>query len=462
MNQPQGTALGQLARWLASADKRHSQEAQTRARHCFIDTIACLLAGHDQPAARAARRFVAERGDGVATVVGGGTADPLWAALCNGTSAHAQDFDDYDAPSVAHVGAVLVPCILAVAEQEHSSGAAVLDALLMGYEVMVRVGEAVNMDHYLRGWHATATLGTLGAAASAARLLSLDEIQSAHALSLASSMASGFKYQFGTMAKPLHAGLAAKSGLLAAGLAKSGITASDQMFEGAQGLLAIWRGGGGGDHAQRLSMDHASLAIERYGLYIKRYPCCGYISRAIDGIIALREQHRFHAKDIGSIQVLVPEPNLQVLPFAVPIDPMQARFSMHYCAAVAATTGRLGLADFTPEALQRDAITALQTCVTLSGYAVATDARDCAPEDPDTVEIHLRDGTHLRQVVAEAAGSPGAPLSSLALYEKFLDCARPHLSQNVIETLWHDLNHLRALPDAGALLQALRYLASPL
>ena len=462
MNQPQGTALGQLARWLSSVDTTHSQKAQTRAHHCFIDTIACLLAGYDQPAAFAVRRFVAERGDGEATIVGGGKSDPLWAALCNGTSAHAQDFDDYDSASVAHVGAVLVPCILALAERQHSSGAAALDALIVGYEVMVRVGEAVNMGHYLRGWHATGTLGTLGAAASAARLLSLDETQSAHALSLASSMASGFKYQFGTMAKPLHAGLAAKSGLLAAGLAKSGITSSDQIFEGSQGLLAIWRGDGDSDHAHRLTMDHSALAIERYGLYIKRYPCCGYISRAIDAIIALREQHRFNAKDIDSIQVLIPEPNLHVLPFAAPIDPMQARFSMHYCAAVAAATGRLGLADFTSDALRREPITTLQTRVTLSGYAVAANARDCSPEDPDSVAIYLSDGTHLRHVVAEAAGSPGAPLSAHALREKFLDCGRPHLPERVIETLWHDLNHMHALPNAGALLQAMRCIAPPL
>src|SRR5690606_852739 len=139
---------------------------------------------------------------------------PPWAALVNGAAAHALDFDDNFDPAKAHASAVLVPAILALAEgragEPPISGFAMLDAYIVGLQIMGRTGQGVNPYHRDRGWHATATLGAIGAAAACARLLRLSAGQAAHALSLATSMASGSMAQFGTMAKPLHAGLAAK------------------------------------------------------------------------------------------------------------------------------------------------------------------------------------------------------------------------------------------------------------
>jgi len=161
-------------------------------------------------------------GDGPCTVMGSEVrlAAP-WAALANGTAAHALDFDDNFDPAKAHASAVLVPAILALAEQERASGRACLDAYIAGLQIMGRVGQGVNPAHRNRGWHATGTVGAIGAAAACARLLRLPEREAAFALSIATSLAGGFMAQFGTMTKPVHAGFAAQAGVMAAASARS-------------------------------------------------------------------------------------------------------------------------------------------------------------------------------------------------------------------------------------------------
>jgi 2-methylcitrate dehydratase PrpD len=448
--------LAHIAQWVATATPDHGRVAYRRAKSSFIDTISCILGGYGQSVSCNARRFASERAEGPSTVVGGKPADPLWAAMCNGTAAHALDFDDYDSPSVSHIGSVLVPCILALGEELGSSGRSALDAFIVGYEVMVRLGETLNMAHYLRGWHATATIGALGAAAAAARMMNLDAVRTGHAVSLSTSMASGFKFQFGTMAKPLHAGLAAKAGLLSAYMAKTGMTASDAVFEGEHGLLSVWSGSGIPDLPIRTEKLGNPIAIEEYGLYVKKYPCCGYISRAIDGVLELRSQEGFTPERIESIAISIPQPNVLILPFERPIDAMQARFSMHYCVAVAAVTGRLTMADFRDSALNRENILPVQHKVTMTGFEVASDARDCSPTEPDTVEIRLASGRRLRSVIGEALGSPGRPLSDTDVYDKYISCAGEALPKRQMDALWKELGALERLSSINDLMHGLR------
>src|SRR5690606_570811 len=162
-----------------------------------------------------------------------------WAALVNGTAAHALDFDDNFDPAKAHATAVLAPAILALAEQEDASGAACLDAYIAGLQILGRVGQGLNPYHRNRGWHATATVGAVGAAAACARLLGLDARQAAYALSISTSMSAGFMSQFGTMTKPIHAGLAAKAGVIAASVAKNGIDAGMGTLDGRTGMQRL-------------------------------------------------------------------------------------------------------------------------------------------------------------------------------------------------------------------------------
>src|SRR5690606_18842333 len=266
-------------------------------RRQFIDLIAVAIPGAAEAATRHVLETVGEWGQGPATAIGAGLALAApWAALVNGTAAHALDFDDNFDPAKAHATAVLVPAILALGEQEGASGADCIDAYIAGLQILGRTGQGVNPAHRNRGWHATATVGAIGAAAACARLLRLDAGKASYALSIATSMAAGFMSQFGTMTKPLHAGLAAKAGVMSACLARSGLTAGVDTFDGPTGMNRLMVGPDYEqlrdslthiEHGQTLRFETRSvgepLLILSSGLKNKRFPNCGSAHRAMDG-----------------------------------------------------------------------------------------------------------------------------------------------------------------------------------
>lgn len=231
----------QLAHWAATVSNKHTPLAIERATNAIIDTIGCMLVGIREPVSQKALNAVTQWGYGQATIIGSPYQLPApWAALVNGTSAHAIDFDDYnEIPSFSHPSAVLLPALLALAEEHNKSGAEVLDAFIVGLEIIMRVGEAVNLSHYNLGWHATSTLGVLGVAVGTARILGLNAKGISAALSIATSHAAGYNSQFGTMTKPLHVGFAAHAGILATQLAIQDVTASTATLDGKWSFLSL-------------------------------------------------------------------------------------------------------------------------------------------------------------------------------------------------------------------------------
>src|SRR5262245_50602868 len=205
-----------------------SETARGRAAIAFTDTIGVMLAGAVEPAARIAQTLAAEEGTGECRVLGTQvTTSPGWAALANGVAAHALDYDDMCFVSLAHPSCALVPAILAVGEIAHANARALLDAYVVGFEIECRLGLVMNPRHYhQRGWHCTSSIGTIGAAAAVARVLTLDAETTRHVLGIAASSACGLKENLGSMVKPLHAGMAARNGVIAARLAQRGFTAS--------------------------------------------------------------------------------------------------------------------------------------------------------------------------------------------------------------------------------------------
>src|ERR1700741_1761819 len=199
------------------------------ARRAILDCLGVMLAGSVEPAARIVTDIArSEGGAPLATVVGARLrTGAVWAALANGTAAHALDFDDTNFTLMGHPTAPVLASGLAAGELALADGRAVTHAFLLGFEVETTLAEVINPAHYEHGWHATCTLGTMGAAAAAARLLGLDAEQTRTALAVAASQASGLKENFGTMTKPFHAGHAARSGVLSALMAREGWTASE-------------------------------------------------------------------------------------------------------------------------------------------------------------------------------------------------------------------------------------------
>jgi 2-methylcitrate dehydratase PrpD len=430
--------------------------ARGAAARAVLDTVGVMLAGASEPAARIVQRVIANEGNGACRILGTGLiAGATSAALANGTAAHALDFDDMCFVSLAHPSAPLVAAVLAAGELVHASGRALLDAYIVGFELEGRLGRAMNPRHYQRGWHCTSTLGTIGTAAAAARLLGLDATAAGHAVCIAASEASGLKENFGTMVKPLHAGLAARNGVLAARLAQAGMTASVDALQGAQGFLVAMDGERDpkafGDFTADLGSRWEMLET---GVTVKLYPSCAATHPMLDALLDLKRREEFSADDVSAIQVGVDAITPTVLIHDRPATGLQAKFSMPFCAAAAIVYGRVGIETFDERQLQNPSMTALRDRV-----AMQVDPTLDASAPPLTqarVAVRLRDGRVLSASANGARGYPERPASDGELGTKFLSCAARVMPEaRAMESLaiMRDIENVSDVGAVTALLQ---------
>lgn len=426
------TTIEKLAHFATSPHFALEPSAITTVRDALIDTLGCMLVGARQPFVQQTQATLAMWGRGDAPVFGSDLCLPApWAAMANGTAGHAVEFDDWEIPGNTHPSSVLFPALLAVAAGQSTSGQAVLEAYVAGFEVIARIGEGVNFDHYANGWHATATLGAIGAAAAVARLTGLDASQTAHAMAIAVSQACGYTDQFGSHAKPLHAGFAAKTGVVAAALAQNGLTGQLNILESGKGFAALMgRGDGTAFSAEFHSPDPASPAITQYGLVIKPYPTCGYTHRAIDATLAIRQQHAPDHKNIVRVTASITDFHAAILPFTMPTNRTEALFSVPFCLALALVRGRVTLADCDEGAWQDDQIAALIPKVTKIARVPLDPDLNYDWDDPDWVEIEMRDGTIYRSEVAFPLGTPQNKMSSEQIVHKFLSISQLDVETN--------------------------------
>jgi 2-methylcitrate dehydratase PrpD len=414
-----------LAHWIADAPRNWPGHAVDQAQRGIVDTVACMIAGSRDEAVQRVRNGLRQWGaHGTASRIGDdGTIDAPWAALINGTAAHALDYDDVLDPAASHVSAVLVPSLLALAEEIDASGADVIDAYIAGVEVEQCLAEALNMAHYARGWHTTLTFGAPAAAAACARLLRLNSGQTCHAVSIATSFAGGFKRQFGTNAKPFHAGLAAKNGIVAARMAAAGLTADSEVFEGARGFLDLMAGNEAAGFDGVLKRLAGQPAVLSPGVWLKRYPCCASTHRAVDGLLALCRTHGLAPADISRVDTLVSEPAVRNLMYVKPADEMQARFSMPFCVAAACYDGDLRLQTFRRDSIARGDIAAFIPRVTMSSDSAQPADMPSTVKSWATTTITTTDRRNFTLKVVDPKGYPDNPLSEHELAAKFRDCA---------------------------------------
>jgi len=422
-------------------------EAHAAAARAVLDTIGVTLAGASEPAARIVARVATPDTAGPCGVLGTrARGSAVAAALANGTAAHALDFDDMCFVSLAHPSAPLVAAALAVAELVDASGRALLDAYIVGFELEGRLGRTMNPRHYEQGWHCTSTLGSIGAAAAASRLLGLDAAVTSQALAIAASEASGLKENFGTMVKPLHAGLAARNGVLAALLAQAGLTASADAIAGAQGFLVAMsseRDAAAFDEA--VADLGARWEIVDTGITVKLYPSCAATHPMLDVLLDLRREHQFTGEDVDAVDVGVDPITPTVLIHGHPTTGLQAKFSMPFCAAAAASRGHVGIETFDDQTLREPAIDALRRRVTM-----AVDATLDAAAPPLTqarVLVRLRDGRVLERLASGARGYPERPASDEELGRKFLSCATRALSDSAAQQALAALRAIDAAPS---------------
>lgn len=421
--------------------------AIARAKHAIIDTLGTTLAGATDVAGDILTRYVISLGGTPqASILGKGVrTSPPQAALVNGTMAHAYDYDDVNWSMSGHPSVPLLPAILAVGEAQGVSGQAFLTAYILGFEVETKIGRGLNPAHYERGWHATATLGVLGAAAAVAKLLHLSAAQIAMALGLAASMASGLRQNFGTMTKPFHPGHAAMNGVMAATLAHLGFTADPGIVEAPFGFARLFTGSGSYHLARMTETLGAPYDIVEPGIVVKQYPCCAFTHRAIDGMLALVAKHRFAPAEVEAVECVLSQLASDVLIHPRPSTGLEGKFSLEYCLAAAMVDQQAGLEQFTDAMVQRPEAQALAQRVTRHLHPLSAQQTGSNGEElPVIVTVKLRDGRKYTQQVDVPKGHPDKPLSEAELYAKFRTCAGLALPPAKVEQALDALVHLEA------------------
>ena len=275
-----------------------------QAKLCFLDFLAVSLKGSLSESAKIIRNILSNKGD--CTLIGGNTASSLDAALGNGVSAHCLDLDDGHRLAQLHPGACVIPAALALAESCKKSGKEFITALVVGYQVSIKMGMLLNPYHRQKGFHSTGTCGTLGAAAAAAKIMDLDEESILNALGLAGTQAAGLleSDHTGSMAKHLHAGKAAQSGVLSVLLANKGFTGAHSILEGKEGLFQAM----GDLNQESLLKRHGSEnsnpeEFEILRVYFKKYPVCRHLHSSLDATLNLMKNENIKASDIQDINI---------------------------------------------------------------------------------------------------------------------------------------------------------------
>jgi 2-methylcitrate dehydratase PrpD len=427
-------------------------EASARAATAVKDTIGVMLAGVGEPAARIAQAMASEDGVGTCRVLGTSLqTSPELAALANGVSAHSLDYDDMCFVSLAHPSCALVPAILATGELVHARSSALLDAYVIGFELECRLGNVMNPRHYhQRGWHCTSSIGTVGAAAAAARMLGLGVQATQHALGIAASSACGLKENIGSMVKPLHAGMAARNGVMAARLAQRGFTASPHAIDGPQGYLVAM-------DSERDSLDAAvgDLGIRweilHSGVTVKLYPSCAATHPPLDALIAMKRREQITADQVRAIDVEVDSMTPRLLIHPDPVTGLEAKFSMPFCAAAAIVYDRIGIDTFDVDHIRNPTVQALMKHVTLRANEEFDKG---APLARARVSVYLRDERVVSLAVDGARGYPGR-LTNEELATKFAGCATRTLSESAANAAWAALISLNAITDVRELTRLL-------
>jgi 2-methylcitrate dehydratase PrpD len=395
------------------------------AKLLLLDTLGAALAGVDTDEGRAVIEAAGAAGGetGPATIWGTThRTSRAAAALVNGTTAHAQELDDFG--GCDHSGAVVVPAVLAAAEGEGIAGCRVLEAIIVGYDVALRVLEATGgyRAHNGRGWHSTGTCGSFGAAAAAAKVLGLDRERATWALGLAGSYTGGL-WAFiadGAMAKRYHPGRAAETGVLAACLARAGFTGPGRIFEAEWGgFLGTYAGDSAAPDRLTAGLGQ-EFKILRSG--VKPYASCRGAHAVLDVVLDLRRREALTADDVAAVRIRCTEADRLMLGEPEPRTRLAAQMSLPYSVAVAWVTGRAFLEEYEERAREDPRVRALMRRVRLEPDPALAEG-----EEPH-VTVEMRDGRRFSGHVAIARGAPENPLSRdevVAKYEALAARALP-------------------------------------
>ena len=435
-NAPPITSI--LARFVSGhASRGWSDAVDHEAHRTFYNWVGCAIGAAHHEAADAALAAVAMLEPAPqATVLGRKErVDMASAALVNGITSHTFDFDDTHLKTIIHPAGPVASAVLALAEKTGAPGRDVIDALVLGIDVACRIGNTMYPDHYDRGWHITGSTGMLGAAAGCARLLKLDEKQTAMALGIAASQPVGFREQFGTMTKPFHPGGAARAGLTSALLAKHGFTASPRAIEAPRGFVQVVSDKRAWHEVTNELGERFEISFNTY----KPFACGIVIHPSIDACVQLREQG-VKPMEVERIELRVHSLVLELTGKKEPRDGLQGKFSVYHGCAVGLIYGQAGEGEFSDAVVNDPNVGALRNKV----QATVDDSIHEAAVDVTAV---LTDGRRVHVRVEHAIGSLEKPLSDAQLEAKFHSLVVPVLGKGRAREITAACWKLALLPD---------------
>ena len=436
----------QAGRFVAQLDFASLPPAAIRtAKTGIADCASVILLGLDEPVTTIVAA-AAPKADEASALWGRFRTTADHAALVNAVAAHSLDYDDTSGES--HPSAVLFPAILAAGEP-FASGRDFLTAYVAGYEIWCELVARDRDKHHAKGFHPSGIFGAIGAAAACANLLRLEAGQAATALAIAASMSAGLVANFGTMTKPFQLARAAQSGLIAARLARSGLTAGLDALEHPGGFLHAFSPAG------RVDLDRAPALGERWrildeGLNIKLHPVCYAAHRLIDSALAIRGA----IGDPGVIRAIrahLGRTQSHILRYRAPTNALEAKFSAEFAVAAAILSGNVGLRELADGYVARDDVQALMRRV----ERIESDEVDPAQalfSPADWIEVELAGGeTVTGPAVRFPAGHARNPVPNDRLREKFDECAARALAEAQRAALFTRLDRLDDLPEVTRL-----------
>lgn len=426
-------------------------ELRGRARALLLDFCSVTLAALDHDIVPGLLAGIDGAPAGAATLAGHGRASAPDAAFFNGALAHTLEYDDSTLNPVGHPGTVILPAVLALGEARGASGAEVLAAWLVGLEVHSRLGQAQRGNwSFTGGWLPIGHISLIGAAMGCARLLRLDPARVAHALGLAAHLCGQLSINAGSQAKPVGAGHAARSALIAARLAAAGLHGADQVIERSGGFADTFFGVGAHDLAPlaRLGAPHH---LEEIGVAIKRYPSCYGAHWGVDALLDLVARHALTPDNVAAIELAHPAA-AAFLDDSAPTNEEEAKFSHEYNLAVALLRGIPRVRDFGQATLDDPALRAVLRRVRTSVHPADADS---ATARAYRVTVHTTDGRVLRHEVPRPLGHPRRPMSAADLDDKFRHCVATCLSTEAADALRDRVESLENLTTLGPLMTLL-------
>lgn len=419
-------------RALAVTYENLPDEIRQIALQCILDWFAVTIAGADEEVSTILLTELREQGGTPeATVLRHGDRLPIQlAALANGTASHALDFDDVNMALSGHASAAVLPAVLALSEKMRVSGAETIAAFVAGYETACRIGLLVAPSHYDRGFHSTATIGSIGAAVGCARLLRLESKKTRHALGIAATQAAGLKSLFGTMCKPLHAGKAAQNGLFAALLARRDFTAVEDVLECRQGFAAT--------QSADFNADAAIVdPLGGYHLYanlFKYHATCYLTHSSIENARRLREENAFLPDAIKKVIIRIDKSTDKVCNIPYPTTGLEVKFSIRHVTAMALAGQDTGRPDrFTDDLARDESVCRLRDRIDI----------DFAEGWANTVAeltVELKDGRRLKSSCDSGVPASDVTKQGKRLQAKFNGLVMPMLGQEKSERLADAIN----------------------